>query len=366
MTETQKTWLAIEPVDTLFFRGADSMFAGENHEVETVFPPMPSTIVGAIRTAIMVQNDIEIATYRSNEEETAARLPMLGRIKKPGFLLFGPFFLAEATNGLMPLLPAPAHWYGAFDPKKIKDEDDITVQRAAPLDLAGTKIGLCSSVSMPFWIKNPVSQDMNSLAGYWTNIKGLQQKGEQFQLTYCEPQPGGIFPSSDYPLIVPGNTIFAREQRVGIALKEPEKGKRASRTVRDGHLYSTSHIRLRDGVALLVGIESEHPFCLQKRGILQLGGEQRVCHYRVLEDFTMKIDTTGNAMMALHPVLVKEIPPEVPRCGGKILRMAGWDMAKLSGRGFHKETASYFPAGTIFMGTNGQQIDHFACSRIEL
>lgn len=43
---TRTTWLEIEPADTLFFRGAESMEAGENHEADTI-------IMVPIRTGVL-------------------------------------------------------------------------------------------------------------------------------------------------------------------------------------------------------------------------------------------------------------------------------------------------------------------------
>ena len=53
-------WYKFNPVDTLFFRGAEPMIMGENHTVSHVFPPPAHTLSGALRTAVLIQNGISL------------------------------------------------------------------------------------------------------------------------------------------------------------------------------------------------------------------------------------------------------------------------------------------------------------------
>lgn len=333
------TWLEIEPVDTLFFRGAESMEAGENHEVDTMFPPMPATITGAIRTAILRQRTIAPADYLKEPDRFRQEYPLLGTPKDPGFSLLGPLFMAG--NGVL-LLPAPAHWYADLpDSTKMQwGEKKYTVQAAAPL-AAGTN-GLAGSVNQPFWVHRPEGSDMKSLNGYWATKEAFdamhQGKGEIVFINSLDGlQAGGAS-------ILPVNALFDREERVGIALTP-------QRTAREGHLYSAVHIRIRDGVRLVVGISSSHQAPMESEGILQLGGEQRVCRYHVLTELDLPKKTHGNMLLAISPLEISQLPPELvacPRTSGKLLRIGGWDMEKR----FHKPMGAWLPAGTVIAVTN--------------
>lgn len=108
------TWLAIDPVDTLFFRGAESMEAGENHEVDTMFPPMPATITGAIRTAVLRQNGIAPADYLKNPATWQRQYPLLGIPNQPGFSLIGPLFLVDENLPCRRNLSQPPALRGNF------------------------------------------------------------------------------------------------------------------------------------------------------------------------------------------------------------------------------------------------------------
>lgn len=160
MTTTH--WLEIDPIDTLFFRGAEAMEAGEHHEVDTMFPPMPSTITGAIRAAILRQRGITPAAYLASPEAWQARYPLLGLPRQPGFQLIGPLFLAGQDRLL---LPVPAHWYGDLPDSEMIWNTKYQVQAASLL--SDNRLGLRGSVAAPFWLRRPRGRDMQVLAGYW-------------------------------------------------------------------------------------------------------------------------------------------------------------------------------------------------------
>lgn len=339
------TWIEMEPIDTLFFKGSESMEAGENHEVDTMFPPMPTTIIGAIRTAIMRQNDIAPAAYLENPDQCLLKHPILGRPDKPAFSLTGPLF--RTGNGCL-LLPAPANWFA--DPpeqhQKHEWEIDWAVQTAKPL--TGSPLGLVGSVADPFWVKGPKCSNMKSLSGWWVTPATFEAVSHNKNILFIKDITKL---KSDQAAILPSSALFCREERVGIALT-PE------RTSKDGYLYSTAHVRLRGDVSLLVGINSAHELFLSDEGILQLGGEQRICRYRLIENAMLPEKTDGRFLVALSPIEFFSLSEElrvVPRASGKLIRVGGWDMAK----GFHKPMSAWLPAGTVFFTNDKQDCSQF-------
>lgn len=333
----QTTWLAIDPVDTLFFRGAESMVAGENHEVDTIFPPMPATITGAIRTAIMGQNGISPADYLNKPEPWIQKFPILGLPEAPGFELTGPLFLAG--NDCL-LLPVPAHWFADAPDKKADWEKRLAVQTARPL--SGSPLGLTGSVADPVWLDNPTQADMQPLSGWWATAAAFAavRQGEQVLFTRkLDTVQAG------QPAILPASALYVREERVGIALT-------SERTAKEGHLYSTVHVRLREGLRILAGVTSEHILPLSQNDILQLGGEQRVCRYQTVTALSLPEEKGGTCLMALSPLNLASLSVDAskaPRASGKLLRVGGWDMQKK----FHKPMTAWLPAGTVFfIGSN--------------
>lgn len=329
---TRTTWLEIEPVDTLFFRGAESMEAGENHEVDTMFPPMPATITGAIRTAILRQQRIAPAAYLAKPDSFLQKYPLLGSPREPGFTLLGPLFMI----GRDILLPAPAHWFADLPASsEMKWDEKYPVQTAKPLP--AETLGLAGSVDRPFWVHNPSGSDMKSLAGYWATKETFSAlKGDKAGVIFCN-SPDRLQPGS--AAIMPSSAFFVREERVGIALTP-------QRTALEGHLYSTVHIRLRDGVRIVAGINSSHEITLDTEGVLQLGGEQRLCRYSFLPEVKLPENAGSSMLFAMSPLEMSRLPPELaesPRASGKLLRVGGWDMEK----GFHKPMSAWLPAGTV-------------------
>ncbi len=325
---SQLHWLKIDPIDTLFFRGSEPMEAGESHKVDTMFPPVPSTLTGAIRSAILSQNNIT----PEKEESWPA---ILGTPETPGFELIGPLFMV----GTEPLLPVPATWYtdhgDDFSGKKQQ------VQNSTPLQLSNYSFK--SSVAKPFWLKNPKGKDMKPLLGYWATKQTFSavKKGKTI---IFQDDPSKIIPGQ--ATIIPASALCVREPRVGIALTN-------QRTAKDGHLYSTVHIRLRPEVKIIASINSKHDTLLKQEGILQLGGEQRICHYQFDKSISLPKHNKSEYFLALAPVALATLPDSLincPRASGKLLRFGGWDMKKK----FHKPMTAWLPAGTVFQaGDNG-------------
>jgi len=341
-------WIEIEPVDTLFFRGTESMVAGENHEVDTMFPPMPSTIIGALRTALLVQNNIAPGDYLDDPEGCSKKVPMLGTPATPGFSITGPLF----RIGDNVLYPAPAHWMADI-PSDAEDGYEVIAQPGRPLDVDNT-IGLKGSVKRPFWVRNPVSADMKPLSGYWVNLKAFKAVEDNSGLLIV--RRGEKTLKSSEPSIIALGDLFVREERVGIALNR-------NRTVREGHLFSTVHVRLKPNVFLLVGIESDCECSLKETGIMQIGGEQRGCSYRFCDAPSLPEKNGGDMLYALShiPADIPEKMADAPRASsGKLVRSGGWDMEKK----FHKPLMAFLPAGTVISKKDCPEIELPNCITI--
>ena len=89
--------------------------------------------------------------------------------------------------------------------------------------------------------------------------------------TGLEAVLAGAMPASDQ--IVSEKELYAEEVRLGIALKNRE------RTVDDGRLYQTRHIRLRAGVFVDLDVDGIDELCesiFRRPKVLRLGGEGRM------------------------------------------------------------------------------------------
>jgi CRISPR-associated protein Cmr3 len=303
-------WYRFKPVDTLFFRGAEPMEMGESHISTPVFPPSPHTIAGALRTAVLVRHGINFSYYASKSFDNNDILESIGRYDEQApFDITGPLFM----YGNSIFVPAPYAWYMNKSHKANLNEykkAEIDVIRSFQLESDLIK----TSRSDTYWAK-PVDDELISLGSYWMQLDDLNMSKSRIEI---------------YSL----NYFIGFEQRVGVALEN-------SRKVRESHIYSFNHARLKDGCDLVFGVNRKLP--LDDKGVLKLGAEQRFGRYEILKD-ALKLQNKGDLHMALSIVPKSEDANKNIVATGKIIYLGGWDLA----RGFHKDMIGYFPTGSVF------------------
>ncbi len=351
----------LTPVDTLFFRGAEPMVTGENHHVSVLFPPMPSTILGALRTGILVQNNIPFQDFTSGKTIEGNVGKLLGSPDQSGFSLTGLLFSVRQHGNELLFFPAPAHW---FAPKKeldqIKEHNSEPVQipiiPSQPLPEKAREFGLCSSLTKEwYWAKNRDGGELDSLEGYWVTEPLLQSPDSGNALSELS-QLRNL--SSMEKLILPSQAFYVSETRTGIARKR-------DKTVKDGHLYSTTHIRLYSEVSLKAFVDKPLNEALSPAGILQLGGEQRVVRYKLEKSpRLLQEKVVGKTWLALSPVTSKAVAQRNPDpdgiSSGKLQRIGGWEMKKGNDadktRGFHRPMEGWYPGGTVLFFKEPQKV----------
>jgi CRISPR-associated protein Cmr3 len=356
-----KQWLRLTPVDTLFFKGSEPMVAGQNHEAASVFPPMPETIMGAIRAAILGQRHIPLGDFLNADREKYADHPCLGIPEEPGFEIAGPVFeIAGSKRDVF--FPAPAHWF-AGNLKKMKPGDVVPVRPAQVCTSQFKTLGLKGSVSAPVWLLKPEQEDLKSMSGMWCNLKGLGAISAGGGVLRFAGNETGSLDDHDPSVATIASTgcFYSSENRTGIALESYR-----SRKVRKGYLYTFTQVRMHPDVRLLVGLsQAVAPQSLDEQGLLQLGGEQRIVKYEVAEKVILPTSNSG-WIYALGPVKTTSIQDqesglaELPRVSGPLIRISGWDMKNH----FHKPVSSFFPAGTAINIGPGSENNLFGFTNI--
>lgn len=287
---------SFEPVDTLFFRGAEPMNMGENHSSNMIFPPPAHTIEGALRTYL----------FRLNKDKYAD-LIKVGE-EKGGFNVIGPFFMEDKEL----FIPAPYSW---FVEKKSDENEQIKPGFMKIYKSKIIKTDLIVSRSQDnYWAKSDKGEIV-SLGANWIKLEDLYTEKDNLVVKSCED-------------------FFVKENRVGIAL-DP------SRKVREGHIYSFTHARLKKNVKIVFALDKELP--IDDTGILTLGAEQRFGRYEKLKTI-FKIKEKGQSYMNLSVLSSCEIKKEDIIATGKPQYLGGWDLSK----GFHKPMKSYYPVGSVF------------------
>ncbi len=294
---------SFKPVDTLYFRGAESAEMGADHNASTLFPPPPQTLAGAIRTEYLKQHKIDFKDYASGKVEQK----IIDEIGEAGsvapFSIIGPFF---RKDGKM-YISAPYNWY-------VKTPDGVACYAATKhhiIKSIPTTSNLFVSHKEVNWAKG---EDIETIGGKWILLDDIDKTEMR------------IFPLS----------FFAEtENHTGIALDSKK------RTVRESHLYSFRHFRLQEDVELVFGIDKD--ISLAENGMLKIGAEQRFGSYKKIEVPLVSKEKTG-LFMSLSMVKGDEEANKSVVATGKIQYVGGWDMVK----GFHKPMSGFFPAGTVF------------------
>jgi|YelNatPaOPRAMG01_1025707.scaffolds.fasta_scaffold23667_3 CRISPR-associated protein Cmr3 len=335
-------WLALDPLDTLFFRGSESMIAGEDHEVRSLFPPLPETCLGALVTAILRQRRLNPPDYTQeggSSREIREKLPLLGSPGDPNFRLLGPLFaVSQAAAPPLWLYPAPAHWY--VDPEQLRDDHAVQINPADELPAELEALGMVGSVPSPVWVRTPPADTLKSLAGCWMTGQVLKNFREGvLSAKWCEDI---LKADLTQPLLVPLDALVGREVRTGTALDS------GTRRVKKGHLYTAAQVRLHPGVSLVLGLSPGLvPHYLDAAALIPLGGEQRRVHYSLLPEGPPLPPGDSPWLMSLMPfpydLLDRYDWGDLPRVSGPLLRLAGWDLRK----NFHKPCRAFFPAGTV-------------------
>lgn len=241
--------LFLEAIDVWLFRDGRPFDAGSDHRAESLFPPFPSVMQGAIRSHHLVVKNVDLRDPR----QIAA---MVGTAEDYKDLrLRGPFLAKKEGEKIIRYLLVPAHamptqdGYSALTPR----ERPKMVVTSAP-------------TRMLLWSEGePQKKDL----GQWVreeHLRAFLQKGAGLLQAESEDK------------------LFARESRMGIALNE-------RRTTEEGKLYEVEFIRPCKDVGLLVEVDSYDGW--PPTGIMRIGGEGRGAHFKQVSSHTLPSPSKG-------------------------------------------------------------------------
>lgn len=297
----------IIPLDTLFFRGSTPMESGMMNVV-SVFPPPVSVIKGAFWTAAHSEKG-DFSDGLVNGE-----IPLE---------VTGIFIKKTGEKGSRYYAPAPATWYYDNDKKISSGEklDGIKLIEAKKMQEM-KNLGMTSSAGEEDVVFVKAEKDSKSLSGAWVSTDFLREPKQEFG------KDDVLFEAD----------ILSKENRTNVALDSNRKAK-------DGQLFSSTHLRLNDGISIVVCFKEK--LALPEEGKLFFGGEKRISKFkRISEDCLNSVSSNSNGEIFVSFVPVEATDESVNSIvsSGKIFATAGWDLAK----GFHKPTTNWIPAGAVF------------------
>lgn len=309
-----KVW-QFKPLDTSFFRGANSFNQGDSGFVDSQFPPTAQTLAGVIRAAIGDAKGVDWQAFRNNQQPEIAQL--IGKESDDaGQLSFaGPYILKDGKR----LYPAPLYL--------LHSEAEKGWTRLVP-----SKESFKTDIGEKFLPKpNKTLTGAKPLEDAWLDAANMQAV------------LNGAVPEA----FIKESELFSGEARVGIERNNDK------RKVNDGMLYFTRHVRLQEDVSLGMAVSGADD--IQPASMVRLGGEGRMAHLTITEASSSlaEPERAGDKyvlMLLTHGDFKGKSEPEIAgvniisACIGKAVREGGWDYKKRA----PKPLKSLVPAGSCY------------------
>lgn len=232
----------LTPFDTLFVRDGKPFSMGEEVWASGIFPPPPSVIYGALRTAYFSQNLGQLAEAGGPEDPTTSL-----SIKR--------IFLHDKEENEL-FIPCP---FDIVESKAAK-YDTYKVNKPRAL-LSLQSFDKPSSYGPDFILTAPADlTPVSSFGGnHWVSLTELNAYLRNGEI----PSPF----SSDH--------FFRTEPKIGIQ-KSATTGSSS-----DGMLYRVGLIRPENGISIFVEWEdTTNQLVIPQTGLLKLGGEGKATHYQ--------------------------------------------------------------------------------------
>lgn len=331
--------IKIEALDTLFFKDGKPFSMGEESWADGIFPPPPSVICGALRTAWFAQNPEEFNKANSADDPTNS------------LMIKGIYF--EYGNEIYFPLP--------LDLVKKKNEKDL---KSYPLNK-----------SKEINLSNSSAPDNNLTSGFDDEIESID---------------GGIIPLGSFERYLnSAETQFYYKSLSDIVLSEPKVGigrENQTRTSSEGKLYRVGMRRLEETrkfmsqpnkIFLVIEYEG---ITLADSGFIKLGAEGKIAafhKYDKIISLNNKNKSSGNnekksdtifKFYLLTPAIfedgwkpnltknaiLKDLKLDfITACIGKPVNIGGFDMQKKTPKTMYKAV----PPGSVFYFKTSKPFD---------
>ena len=256
----------LEPVDVLFLRG-NRLFGDAGSYGESMVPPWPSAAAGAIRSAVLARDGVDLAAFARGE----AIHPTIGSPDAPSAFRVIDFQLAwhgpSGEAALERLYPLPADLVATSN-----DRGDIVLRRLTPIRPATGILNSCVTDRLPVMAQPKRDKPAS---GLWLTEAGMR-RWLAAELPDARAQ------------LIESKHLWHHDERVGIGLDA------ASRRAAEGKLFTLQAVALKPGVGFVVAIEGA---ALADGSVLRLGGDGRGAIARMTEAPAQQADLDAIASM---------------------------------------------------------------------
>lgn len=352
----------IEPTEPLLFRSGRSFDAGESNFAESIFPPSPETLQGAIRAMIAANTTlVDSAMSIAERFDTDILTKLIGNQSSYGHFHITGLSLGKRMKedgSVERLFSAPAYLIKV----KFKGDTDSTLVQLRPKSLPDV------ASNMPDGMQYLALPDFGGreLEGKPKSPGWLTEENLQVALNTQD----------DFPDIKTEEDFYTQEPRLGIGMQNDTK------TTQAGYLYQIQMIRMKADLKAVYGFvvdirlseegnlpnfiddsKTQKNLGLPGEGWLILGGEQRAAHFTVLgltpQKGSMETQQPGKRVYLATPAyFIKGWEP--PHDGftpqHKFLAAAvnnpmpigGWRLNPNNAGGSSKTTRRCVPSGSVY------------------
>jgi CRISPR-associated protein Cmr3 len=241
-------------MDVWLFRDGRPFDAGSIHRAESMFPPYPSVIQGALRTHQLTIKNVDV-------NDKAAVVAAVGDANYlNGLNVRGPFVAKKQGKEITLYFPQPADSIVSVCYDSETKQEEICLKPASRTDKLADTLKTSQSLSL-LGLRDESKKQSES---FWLDLESLQK--------YLGGQ--SVKPKK-------ADELFQREQRTGI-------GMTLERVVKEGMLYEAEFIRPRENIGLAIEMSYTEPEW--DSGTLHLGGERRMAHF---EQATISLPTVN-------------------------------------------------------------------------
>lgn len=319
--------IEIEALDTLFFRDGKPFSMGDDTWANGMFPPLPSVLYGALRTAYMAQQNIAIDEI--NEKTKDFRIKQIAYVIDNNKYFPMPLDLVNESNILDKLEKNGKGKYNSFILPKYQLEHKS--------HLKGFEHTNFQEVLVLVEDKSP-------------EIKGID--GGMIEITQFEQY---ITKSSiQIESIIKLSNHIKEQPKIGIGRQNE------TRTTEEGKLYRVNMCRPKD---LKIYVEFEGLDNFATKGLLRLGAENKLANFKELKkglidqptvdlknetNFKIYLSTPAIFKQGYYPTEILKkanIEVEFLTCAvGKSLNVGGFDMVEREPKAMQKAV----PAGSVY------------------